>query len=77
LNCRPNEYILKIESDGEDFPETIPYGRGMGLRILEYRAQAIGAAIEIGRAPAGGTRVVCRCPAQDRHEQPNESGDVL
>lgn len=53
LNCRPNEYILKIESDGEDFPETIPYGRGMGLRILEYRAQAIGRLSKsAGRRPA-------------------------
>jgi signal transduction histidine kinase len=73
LDREDGAYIVSVESDGEDFPETIPHGRGMGLRIMEYRAQAIGAFITIGKRPGGGTRVACRCPDENGYKEPVES----
>jgi signal transduction histidine kinase len=49
--------FLDIEDDGEGFDETAPPGDGIGLRVMQYRARLIGAALEVGAAPAGGTRV--------------------
>jgi len=33
--------------------------KGMGLRIMDYRASMIGATFDIQNLPAGGTRAVC------------------
>ncbi|MBE0535933.1 MAG: DUF3365 domain-containing protein [Phycisphaerae bacterium] len=69
LNHEDAAYVVTVASDGADFPETVPPG-GMGLRIMEYRAQAIGACIHIGKASGGGTRVTCRWPQENCREKP-------
>jgi signal transduction histidine kinase len=51
---------LEIDDDGDGIDETKPTSDGIGLRVMRYRAQLIGGALEIGSAPAGGTRIVCR-----------------
>ncbi|UCF15630.1 MAG: GAF domain-containing protein [Phycisphaerales bacterium] len=52
--------ILTIENDGLDFPEKIEAkNSGMGLQIMDHRADIIGASLEIGKAPNGGTIVTC------------------
>ena len=53
---------LSVSDDGVGLPERLPEGKGMGLRIMNYRANLIGAALQVGRGPAGGTRVVCSLP---------------
>ncbi len=52
---------LEIANDGADFPEQTAQP-GLGLRILNQRADAIGAALRIRRGPAGGTLVTCSVP---------------
>jgi signal transduction histidine kinase len=43
---------------------------GMGMRIMRYRAELIGAALTVGPAPSGGTDVACSLP----HLEPSGRG---
>jgi signal transduction histidine kinase len=54
---------LSVSDDGVGLPERLPQDKGMGLRIMNYRANLIGATLQVGRGPAGGTRVVCSLPS--------------
>jgi len=61
LEADGNPVALRIEDDGVGLPaEPQPGGTGLGLRVMQYRAHAIGADFEIGPRPGGGTAVVCR-----------------
>jgi signal transduction histidine kinase len=51
---------LSITDDGIGLPEGYRDSRGIGLRIMGYRARVIGAELDVGRGPAGGTVVLCR-----------------
>ncbi len=60
FGCTNGEAVLSIENDGHDFPEGFDRrGAGMGLQIMDHRADIIGASLEIGKAPQGGTIVTC------------------
>ena len=50
---------LTVKDDGKGIPDVLPDKRGIGLRIMEYRAGMIGATFGITRDPAGGTIVRC------------------
>ncbi|MEO6785718.1 MAG: sensor histidine kinase [Chthoniobacteraceae bacterium] len=50
---------IEVDDDGPGFPEPLPAGDGIGLRVMKHRAQMIGGTLEIGPHPAGGTRVTC------------------
>ncbi|OPZ10743.1 MAG: Nitrate/nitrite sensor protein NarX [candidate division BRC1 bacterium ADurb.BinA364] len=50
---------LCVEDDGVGLRSREGRNEGMGLRIMEYRARLIGAALEIGPRDGGGVRVVC------------------
>jgi two-component system sensor kinase FixL len=52
--------VLEIEDDG--FGGAGPKGSGMGLRIMRYRARAIGGELSIDTGMHGGTVVRCFCP---------------
>ena len=51
---------LEIRDDGVGILEKSRRGSGMGLRIMQYRAGLLGAALEVGASADGGTSVVCR-----------------
>ncbi len=52
--------ILTIKNDGLDFPEEFEArGSGMGLQIMDHRADIIGASFDIHKAAEGGTIVTC------------------
>jgi PAS domain S-box-containing protein len=58
--CKTGKAVLSVENDGLDFPEKLePRGTGMGLQIMDHRADIIGALLEITKAPQGGTIVTC------------------
>jgi PAS domain S-box-containing protein len=50
---------LTVEDNGKGLPRKLPKRKGMGLRIMRYRAEVIGGALLIEPRPGGGTRVVC------------------
>lgn len=67
LNRRPSILEMSIQDDGggmalETKKTTITNGNGMGLRTMRYRAQALGASLEIRSRPGSGTTVTCKAP---------------
>lgn len=67
-----NDLVLGVHDNGCGLPEQPMIGRGMGLRIMQYRAGAINGSIVVQRENAGGTAVVCTVkealrPATDHH----------
>jgi PAS domain S-box-containing protein len=62
LKASHNRVELKISDDGVGITAPLPSGGGMGLHIMNYRAQAIGGALTIEPAPGHGTIVSCSAP---------------
>lgn len=50
---------LVIRDDGTGIPAGVDDNKGMGLRIMRYRANAIGASIKIAKNRGKGTTVTC------------------
>ena len=66
--------ILTITDNGVGLPENTATSGGMGLRIMAYRAEMIGATFEIRRSSSlSGTCVTCTLPAQNtaNHDRKN------
>jgi len=62
LKCVGNRNILSVKDDGCGIPKTLPDNKGMGLRIMQYRAGMIGGAAMVERDLEGGTSVICSVP---------------
>jgi PAS domain S-box-containing protein len=62
LFAENGEGSLSIQDDGEGISETPPNHTGMGLNIMNYRANMIGGSLDIRRNFTGGTSVVCLFP---------------
>jgi signal transduction histidine kinase len=58
--------ILTVQNDGLPFPNLKATPTGMGLRIMNYRANLIGALLEIKGTGTHGTRVVCSVPPEGK-----------
>lgn len=75
----PEELILTIKNDGQPFQSTAAKNR-MGLRIMNYRANTIGATLEIKAQDKSGTVVTCALPIKNglksghRHSPPSVKG---
>jgi signal transduction histidine kinase len=74
---------LTITDDGCGLPADLAGTKGMGLRIMRYRARISGGVIQFGSAQGmrvgQGTRVVCECPLQSPRLQsssPQSSNDA-
>ena len=63
LQQAPGQVRLRIADNGKGMPQDRDPSQGLGLHTMEYRAQLIGAGIEFGRRPSGGTSVVVTWPA--------------
>jgi signal transduction histidine kinase len=64
LNTLDEEYELRIEDDGIGIAPSPASTGGMGMRIMAYRANMIGARFEIAASVEGGTAVICRFAAE-------------
>ena len=53
---------LTVVDDGVGIQKPANKGKGMGLRIMAYRARMIGATLAVEPAQGGGTRVTCTLP---------------
>ncbi len=56
---------LKVANDGKDFPRILGKKKGIGLKIMEYRATMMGGMLDVGRGRKGGTIVTCTFPNMD------------
>jgi PAS domain S-box-containing protein len=64
-----NKSVMTVKSDGLDFPEEFEArGTGMGLQIMDHRADIIGGSLDIGRGAKGGTIVTCGFPGKKRSQ---------
>jgi PAS domain S-box-containing protein len=56
--------LLRIEDNGNGFNPAIHHSKGLGLRIMHYRAQMMAGSLRIESARARGTIVSCWFPHQ-------------
>ncbi len=60
LSCEDGTYVLTVSDNGNGLGQVAgPGSRGMGLRIMEYRAKVIGATLQLVSQPGAGTTVTC------------------
>lgn len=59
MTAEGERVTVVVCDDGDGFQESSDSGRGMGLRTMRYRADQIGATLEIGPGDDGGSAVVC------------------
>jgi PAS domain S-box-containing protein len=65
LTHSADKLVLAIQNDGLPFPDMRSKTTGMGLRIMNYRANLIGASLDIHAAGScGGTLVSCSLPLE-------------
>jgi signal transduction histidine kinase len=62
LKRGPEGITLAIRDNGIGIPLDLPRSGGMGMQIMNHRATAIGAMIEVQRAGGCGTVVRCSVP---------------
>ena len=64
LSSNPHQTVLSVRDNGSGMPPLDPRRQGMGLRIMNYRADIIGGHIEIqsNLQNGGGTTVTCSVP---------------
>ena len=62
LFAKNGEGTLSVQDDGEGISETSSNHAGMGLNIMNYRANMVGGSLDIRRNFTGGTSVVCLFP---------------
>lgn len=76
LVTTPERISLLVEDDGKGLPDASSKRRGMGLRIMRYRAGVIGGTLAVQKRAEGGTAVVCsvRVSTGKLHEEEQESG---
>jgi len=78
LTRTADKLVLTIKNDGLPFTPPVHTTKRMGLRIMNYRANTIGAALDIEPQPKSGTTVTCALPFQNgpkisrRPTQPRE-----
>ena len=59
LDATSKGIMLAVTDDGTGLPTDARNKKGMGLRIMDYRAGMIGATFDIQNLPSGGARAVC------------------
>ena len=63
---------LTVRDDGLGLPEDPNGLKGLGLRIMRYRADVMGASLDVRRQAEGGTIVMCSIPASAREGEGGE-----
>jgi len=59
-------FTMTVTDNGKPKPSA-ESDRGLGLRIMDYRASSIGGALEVQASPSGGFTVSCRLPLQSSY----------
>jgi PAS domain S-box-containing protein len=67
LSENDDSVFLSISDDGVGLHDPSPHAPGMGLHIMRYRANVIGAKLTIEQAEGGGTLVQCTIERKDDH----------
>jgi PAS domain S-box-containing protein len=62
LKAQPAALTLQVEDDGVGFDEPLEGVKGLGLRLMRYRAGLFGGSLTIAPLASGGTVVTCQIP---------------
>ncbi len=65
LQFEDDQLVLSVQDDGKGIPEEIEPSETYGLQLMQYRADLIGAHLDIGSLEEGGTLVRCRLPLEN------------
>jgi PAS domain S-box-containing protein len=68
LTSANGQILLAVKDNGVGLPTNGQKPRGMGLRVMNYRAAMIGATVHVENAPGGGT--IVRCAVQNNRPIP-------
>jgi PAS domain S-box-containing protein len=63
LRIRRGDVVLHVEDDGVGLPLRPTGNKAFGLRVMDYRARALGGSLAVQKRETGGTTVVCSIPA--------------
>jgi len=77
LDRSPRGMVLHITDDGVGFRNDSKLKGGLGIHIMNYRAQLLGGRLEIESPKRGGTCISCYLPdgaLQSRKSKPGENG---
>ena len=74
LRCENNQLILTIQNNGQAFSPPASNSTRMGLRIMHYRANTIGAELDIKGLGKSGTIVTCKLPIKTAVEKQRPQG---
>jgi NarL family two-component system sensor histidine kinase LiaS len=61
LACTESDITLKVTDDGRGFNSVSATGKGMGLRFMRERIEALDGELTVESAPGAGTRLIARC----------------
>jgi two-component system CheB/CheR fusion protein len=64
LKLDDHQLSLCIQDDGKGFTTTSGPGAGIGVRIMQYRANSVGGSFSINSKPGEGTQVLCLLPRE-------------
>jgi len=65
LGCDHSHLVMTVKNDGQPFVQPSGTSTRMGLRIMHYRANTIGAVLEIKALGKSGTIVSCSLPIKN------------
>jgi len=71
LATRRDRITLAVRDNGAGIRRNAGRARGMGLQIMQYRADAIGGSLRVHSSPGGGTEVLCTVTCQALLPQEN------
>lgn len=60
-----SDCVLKIEDNGSGMLKRTEGSTGIGMRVMDYRANLIGGILKIKSKPRGGVSVICEFPCGD------------
>ncbi|MBI3191291.1 MAG: histidine kinase, partial [Pedosphaera parvula] len=64
LSQKDGALLLSIQDNGTGLPPDLAGRKGMGLRIMSYRAGMIGAFLTIENRTRSGAQVICSFPTE-------------
>jgi PAS domain S-box-containing protein len=71
LRVQDGEILMEVEDDGRGIaPENLAKARSLGLKGMRERIAFLGGALDIARAPRGGTRLRLRVPLRGLSAEP-------
>jgi PAS domain S-box-containing protein len=70
LRRKLERLTLEVHDNGRGFPAVPARGAGMGLRIMSYRAAALGGSLRLSSAVPRGTVVACSVPTDQLNIHP-------